>query len=243
MRRACLAAILVLPSFALAGPLEDLARVVGAYVNAPSYFGKFEIEATKAEGGRIRTWRVKGEMAYSAPNKFMLRMEDPVGGFVVACDGERVVSYIWPHEEYRVDPAPRSLKDFKADPLLGLPARGPLVWQFLCARGTKAVLGDVRSVREFEQDGLTVFVAATELRGKKGRAIGRFTFKVGRRDGLIREILAEISVTGKGGEVTAYVVREIHRRPAMGGKVDERLFRFRPPKGARKVTAFSPPLP
>lgn len=246
MRRrklALFALLLALPAPVPAGPLEDLAKVIRAYVDAPSYFGRFEIEATKAEAGRIRTWKVKGEMAYEAPNKFMLRMEDPIGGFVVACDGERVVSYIWPHQEYRVDPAPKSLKEFKADPLLGLPARGPLVWQFLCAKSPKAVIGDVRAVQEASQGDTMILVATTELKGKKAKAVGRFTFKVDQKDGLIKEIMAEVSLVDDKGQSVAYVVKEKHLRPRLGGKVEGRLFRFRPPKGAQRVAVFSPPLP
>jgi len=232
---------LMAPATAFGGALDGLFKVVDGYVRASSYAGQFEIEVTKVEAGRIRTWRVKGEMAYLAPNKFLLRMEDAIGGFVVACDGSRVISYLWPHMEYRVDPAPKSLKEFRADPLLGLPGRAPLVWQFLCAKDSKAVLGDVKSVGERTENGLKIFEARTELKGKEGKAFGRFSIKV--RGGLIKEIVAELSVVDAKGRIVAYIIREAHLRAQIGGKVEEGKFRFQPPKGARKVERFSFPYP
>jgi len=233
----------ILATSALAGPAVELAKVVEAYVQAKSYASQFEVEVAKAEEGKVLSWKVTGEMAYLAPNKFLLRMEDPIGGFVVACDGRQVVSYIWPHMEYRVDPAPGSLKEFKGDPFLGLPARGPIVWQMLCAKDAEAMLGDLKSVQKRREGGMVIYEAVAESSGRGAKVVGRFSFKVGERDKVIREVRAELSLVDAGGRITAYLIRESHHGARLGGPVEESKFRFSPPKGARKVGEFSPPLP
>lgn len=244
MRAIAFLNVLLFPAVAFAGPVEDFKKVMEAYVKARSYASHFELEVTQFEEGRLRAWKVKGETAYVAPNKFLLRMEDPIGGFIVACDGGRVVSYLWPHMEYRVDPAPKGLKEFRADPLLGLPERGPIVWQLLCAPSVEAMLGDVKSVSVRPEREAVIYEVRTDLKGEKGRVMSRFAFKVVGRNRQIQEVMVELSVADEKGKVVAYVIKETHHRARLDDvDVEPSKFRFSLPKGARKVGEFSLPYP
>ncbi len=237
---AFLALVLVLPARAQEAEKKRLLRILRSYSHLPSFASQFEAQVEREEGVKVSRWTVKGEIAFSSPNRFLLRMEDPIGGFVVACDGKKVISYIWPHKQYRIDPAPKSLKEFKADPFLGLPGRGPLVWKLLCAKKPEEIGGDIKTVEFVKATGEVEVLKAT-VANEKVHASGVFTFWIGRRDQLIRRVVMCLDYRPPKGEEVRYTIREEYANPRKGIEIPDQKFEFKPPERSVRVTSFSPP--